>query len=195
MKVNGRATEGNCDNCDLYWALAQVSLIISAGFIASTIVPNMLINLRCIVASDKALALALWITFIGTLPFVPFKLIFGVVAGAPINPFYFFFIIILRVDSISDSLCRYYDESGKCILHAHHFGTFLSVACISLMTVAALLTLLVMIFIKDLDLYDEREDGDDDEDEDVDDPVELENLENQPRQQDQPTNQILHSDF
>lgn len=81
VKVNGRATEGSCDNCDLFWALAQVSLIISAGLIASTVVPNILINLRCIASTDKALALALWITFIGTLPFIPFKLIYDVVAG------------------------------------------------------------------------------------------------------------------
>lgn len=80
-KINGRATEGNCDNCDLYWALAQVSLIISAGLIASTVVPNILINLRCVAATDKALALALWITFIGTLPFVPFMFLYGLIAG------------------------------------------------------------------------------------------------------------------
>lgn len=81
VKVDGRATDGNCDNCDVVWALAQVNLIMSAGFIASTIVPNILINLRCIASSDKAVAMGLWLNFIGTMPFVPFKLIYSLVAG------------------------------------------------------------------------------------------------------------------
>lgn len=58
------------------------------------------------------------------------------------------------------------------------------------MAVAALLTMLVIIYVKDLDLYNEDE-GEDDED----DPVELEQIENQQHQErDSRREQVLQSD-
>lgn len=57
------------------------------------------------------------------------------------------------------------------------------------MAIAALLTMLVIIYVKDLDMYNEDE-GEDDED----DPVELEQVENQPQERDGRREQVLQSD-
>lgn len=86
-------------------------------------------------------------------------------------------------------MCRYRNDSGKCVLHAHHFGTFLAVASMTLMIIAALLTILVLIYVKDLDLYNEEENEDH-----LNDIVELENTEDQQNDRHQ-TDQILQSNF
>lgn len=97
------------------------------------------------------------------------------------------------INVFSDSLCKYRSDTGNCLLHSHHFGTFLSVASIGLMVIAALLTILVVLYVNDLDLYNEEEEEEDDEE--GDDTVELENVGS--RQEDASSGgpRVLQSDF
>lgn len=81
--ISTQATEGSCNSnsCALSWVVAQASFVLSSGLLATTIVPHIMIILRCVRFTEKAVALGLQLTFTGILPFVPFKIIYNVVAG------------------------------------------------------------------------------------------------------------------
>lgn len=155
--------------------MAKVSAVLSAGLLATTILPHIMIILRCVRFEEKAMALALQLTFVGILPFVPFKIIYNIVASEEKYVFIYYcsLFTILKysnkttskifkvVSVLSDALCKY-SNGDRCLFHSEYFGTFLSIATISLLAIAALLNLSLVFWVKNLEIYqDNKEYGED----------------------------------
>ncbi|XP_022915463.1 solute carrier organic anion transporter family member 74D [Onthophagus taurus] len=127
------ATEGACNQttCSLYFVVAQASIVMASSSMVSTVITNLLINLRVVEPADKAMALALECTFLGILPYVPGKIIYSYVA---------------------ESLCRYTGNNG-CLLNSKSFGLFFSVTTIVLIGIAALISVGVVLLIGDIHIW------------------------------------------
>ncbi|XP_044256188.1 solute carrier organic anion transporter family member 74D-like isoform X2 [Tribolium madens] len=143
------AAEGPCDqtNCDLFYALSQANRVITTALLASTIVTNIIINMRCILPRDKAMALGLEATFSSLVPYLPVKAIYGAVA---------------------EHYCIY-RENNVCKLYSKSYATFLSLCSMGFMILSLLLAIVVLILLK-LKPLDYKEEDEDDV------PVELEEV-------------------
>lgn len=80
---NTTAQSGSCNSetCTFIFAIAQMNGITITALVATTTITNLLINLRCVKKSDKAMSLALEAMTIGVLPYVPLRLIYSAFEG------------------------------------------------------------------------------------------------------------------
>lgn len=84
--INGglvSATEGACgyENCQRMWIIFQVLCGFGAVCIGSRFVGKILISMRSVLSQDKAVALALELTFVGLLAYIPGKFAYEYIAG------------------------------------------------------------------------------------------------------------------
>ncbi|EFA10914.2 solute carrier organic anion transporter family member 74D isoform X2 [Tribolium castaneum] len=153
-----KADEGPCNQseCDLFYALSQANRVITTALLASTIITNIIINMRCILPRDKAMALGLEATFSSLVPYLPVKAIYGAVA---------------------EHYCIY-RENNVCKLYSKSYATFLSLCSMGFMILSLLLAVVVLILLKltPLDYVDEDEDDVPVELEEVNRPVEGDRL-------------------
>ncbi|GJQ65787.1 hypothetical protein Trydic_g11956 [Trypoxylus dichotomus] len=135
------AVGGSCqkDNCDLYWAFAQIASVMASSILAASTVTNLMINIRCVAPEDKALALGFETTVLGIVPFIPGKLVYSTVAES---------MCIARGDD-------------RCLFHSESFGLFFSITTVVLMIVSAILALAVVFLIGNMSLYGESTTNDD----------------------------------
>ncbi|KAJ8984534.1 hypothetical protein NQ317_011005 [Molorchus minor] len=126
-------TEGSCDaeNCKIILALSLANGIISSGLLATTVVSNMVINLRCVSNKDKPIALGLEYTCMGIIPYLPIRAIYY---------------------SISETFCEINGLKG-CQFYSEYFPIFISIITIVLMLLASILAIALLFFIGDLELY------------------------------------------
>lgn len=77
------ATEGACgyENCQKMWIIFQVLCGFGAVCIGSRFVGKLLISVRSVLSQDKAIALALELTFVGLLAYIPGKFAYEFIAG------------------------------------------------------------------------------------------------------------------
>ncbi|XP_017774173.1 PREDICTED: solute carrier organic anion transporter family member 2A1-like [Nicrophorus vespilloides] len=127
-------SEGSCnaEKCAYIKIFAQSSAVLTDGLLSSGIITHLLITLRAIPETDKALALGLHYTFIKLLPYVPFKIFYNLV---------------------KDSLCLTSDND-ECHFYRDSFPTVLSSVTLTLMILAAAVALTLVFFVKDLSLYE-----------------------------------------
>ncbi|XP_018326963.1 solute carrier organic anion transporter family member 2A1-like [Agrilus planipennis] len=139
--VDTKATLGSCNkNCQTFWGVSQANDIIAAGFLASTIITSIMISLRCVNSVDKCVALGFHITFLGIIPYIPFRIVYLVVA---------------------DLFCQYRASNGVCRLHSQGLGIFLTATTVALLIIAILLSILLCIFVRKLELYKDLKDDKD----------------------------------
>lgn len=82
------ATEGACgyENCQYHWILFQVLSAFGAVCIGSRIIGKILISIRSVLRQDTAIALALEISVVGLVAYVPGKFAYEYIAGNCCSP-------------------------------------------------------------------------------------------------------------
>ncbi|CAG9770271.1 unnamed protein product [Ceutorhynchus assimilis] len=132
---NGKtvASEGSCDadNCSTYWTLAQAQGVISSALLGTTFITSLIINLRCVASKDKALAVALHLTFLSIFPYLPVKAIY---------------------DASADYFCQMWGQHS-CQFHSDNFALFLVITTLVLKTMAILLSIALFFFVGKIELY------------------------------------------
>lgn len=83
LENGGDATEGACgiDDCQPYWIVFQVLTVIVAMLLASGLTGKVIISLRSVLTQDKAMALAVELTLVGLVVYLPGTAIYQVVAS------------------------------------------------------------------------------------------------------------------
>lgn len=84
--INGGVTvasEGACgyENCHQMWIIFQVLVAFGAVCIGSRLVGKILISIRSVLQQDTAVALALELSFVGLMAYIPGKLAYEYIAG------------------------------------------------------------------------------------------------------------------
>lgn len=79
----GDATEGACGSadCQLIWILFMAMCIFGLSLLGSGLVANILISIRSVLLQDKAIALALELTFVGLTANIPGKIVYQLISG------------------------------------------------------------------------------------------------------------------
>lgn len=77
------ATDGACGyvDCQKFWIIFQALTVFGAAVLATRIVGKILISIRCVLRQDKALALALELTLLGLIVYIPGKIAYEFIAG------------------------------------------------------------------------------------------------------------------
>lgn len=77
------ATEGACGykSCQNWWIIFQTLSVFGSVCIGSRLVGKILISLRSVLRQDTAMALALELTFVGLLAYIPGKIAYEYIAG------------------------------------------------------------------------------------------------------------------
>ncbi|XP_018578719.1 solute carrier organic anion transporter family member 1A2 isoform X1 [Anoplophora glabripennis] len=130
-------TDGSCytDNCSIILALSQANSIISAGLLATTVVSNIVIMLRCVPTKQKAFALGLAYTYFGIIPYLPLRFSYR---------------------AIADTFCEIHGSKG-CQFFSEYFPIFLSSITISLILLAVVFAVILLFFVGKLELYDDKD--------------------------------------
>lgn len=78
------ASEGACgyENCQKIWIIFQVLTAFGAVCVGSRLVGKILISIRSVLLQDTAIALALELTFVGLLAYIPGKFAYEYIAGS-----------------------------------------------------------------------------------------------------------------
>ncbi|CAH0562582.1 unnamed protein product [Brassicogethes aeneus] len=130
-----KATEGPCirDNCNVLFAVSQVNGIITTGLLATIMVTNLIIILRCVPAKDKATAIGFQSALLGIIPYLPVRIIY-------IN--------------ILDLFCKFRnEETGECRYYSTYLANFLASSTVVGVIISIILTAILVLLIKDLELY------------------------------------------
>ncbi|XP_053673868.1 solute carrier organic anion transporter family member 4C1 [Anopheles nili] len=142
LESGGDATEGACgiDDCQPYWIVFQVLTVIVAMLLASGLTGKVLITLRSVLTQDKAMALALELTLVGLVVYLPGMVIYQVVAT---------------------QTCQFWSsDERQCFLHeTPAFGNILNMITAALIIVGLIFEMVVFYFVKDMALYGEDDVG------------------------------------
>jgi hypothetical protein len=137
------ATVGACgmSECQKFWIAFQTMTVFAAALLASTLVGKLIISIRAVLPQDKSLVIALELTFIGLIVYIPGKMAYRFVA---------------------DHTCQYFapDEYG-CFLHDSQFGTYINILTAGLILIGILFEAVLLCTVGDLMLYGEDFEGDD----------------------------------
>lgn len=78
-----RATEGACgySNCQKLWIIFHVLTGFAAVCYGSRLVGKLLLSIRSVLAQDKAVALAVQLTLVGLLAYIPGKIAYDFIAS------------------------------------------------------------------------------------------------------------------
>ncbi|XP_055597339.1 solute carrier organic anion transporter family member 1C1 [Uranotaenia lowii] len=142
LKEGVRATEGACGmaDCQKYWIIFQVLTVVVSGLLASAIVGKFIISVRAVLPQDKSLALAMELTLVGLVAYLP-----GTAA----------------YQMIAFEFCQLWStDERRCFIHETPiFGNIINILTAVLIAVGVVFEILVFYFVKDLPLY-----GDDPDD-------------------------------
>lgn len=102
------ATDGACGfaNCQTFWIIFHVLSTFGAVCVGSRIVGKIIISIRCVLPQDKALALAMELTLIGLIAYIPGKIAYDEIAGK----------IELKFDHFLTKLNFFFDRFNVSIL-------------------------------------------------------------------------------
>jgi hypothetical protein len=77
------ATEGGCgiENCQKFWISYQVLSVLASGLLASTFIGKLIITLRSVLPQDKASAIAIELSLVGLIVYIPGKLGYRFIAS------------------------------------------------------------------------------------------------------------------
>lgn len=77
------ASEGACgyENCQKMWIIFQILVAFGTVCIGSRLVGKILISIRSVLWQDTAIALALELTFVGLVAYIPGKIVYEHIAG------------------------------------------------------------------------------------------------------------------
>lgn len=135
--IDPSARDGSCGNeeCQFGWLIFEAVTVIAYSLLASIIIGDLLINLRCVYVQDKALSIGFWLTLVAAFVHIPGKIIY---------------------QKIADSACIYWGtaEFGICRLHSKNLGNYLCYVTILFLAISLLFKSLVWWFCRNLNLYD-----------------------------------------
>uniref|UniRef100_A0A182Q9P7 Kazal-like domain-containing protein n=1 Tax=Anopheles farauti TaxID=69004 RepID=A0A182Q9P7_9DIPT len=141
LENGGDATEGACgiEDCQPYWIVFQVLTVIVAMLLASGLTGKVIISLRSVLTQDKAMALAVELTLVGLVVYLPGTAIYQVVAS---------------------HTCQFWSSNERhCFLHeTPTFGNILNMITAAFIIIGLIFEMVVFYFVKDMSLY-----GEDDE--------------------------------
>lgn len=122
----------------IFFLYSQFSTLIAYGLAASTIVGDILINIRSVYRQDKAIAIGFWMTWIAIFVYVPGKILYEVV---------------------SHQACQYWgNQKITCHLHDEEtLGNYLCYLTILFLSLCLIFKIIVWFFCKKLQLYEEAE--------------------------------------
>ncbi|XP_031618934.1 solute carrier organic anion transporter family member 74D isoform X2 [Contarinia nasturtii] len=130
------ATEGACgyENCQKMWIIFQILVVFGTVCIGSRFVGKILITIRSVLSQDTAIALALELTFVGLMAYIPGKLAY---------------------EYIADITCQYWSQNNLlCYLHnSQDFGNIINILSAILSLVAVIFEFILLFFVNDLQLY------------------------------------------
>ncbi|XP_050077002.1 solute carrier organic anion transporter family member 4C1 [Anopheles maculipalpis] len=136
----GDATEGACgiDDCQPYWIVFQVLTVIVAMLLASGLTGKVIISLRSVLTQDKSMALAVELTLVGLVVYLPGTAIYQVVAT---------------------HTCQFWSSNERqCFLHeTPTFGNILNMITAALIIIGLIFEMVVFYFVKDMSLYGEND--------------------------------------
>lgn len=116
----------------------QFGSLVAYALIASTIVGDILINIRSVNKQDKAISIGFWMMWIALFAYVPGKILY---------------------EFVSSQACQYWGNQ-KIICHLHDsekLGNYLCYLTILFLSLCLLIKIIVWFFCKNLQLYDEIE--------------------------------------
>lgn len=136
------ATVGACGNedCQPFWLVYQALSVFAAAFLGSTLIGKLIITLRSVLPQDKASAIAVELSLVSLIIYIPGKLGFRVIA---------------------DQTCQYFaPDHFTCYLHENPtYGNLLNIAASALILIALLFEVLLLMVIGDLPLYGETDEN------------------------------------
>ncbi|XP_011882238.1 PREDICTED: solute carrier organic anion transporter family member 1A5 [Vollenhovia emeryi] len=138
---NDQATDGSCNStqCQAGWMLFEFGAVLAYVLIASTLVGDLLINIRSVYKQDKAISIGFWMMWIGVFVYVIGKVLY---------------------EFVSRQACQYWgNQKIVCRLHdTDKLGNYLCYLTILFLSLSDLVKIIVWFFCKDLQLYDEDKD-------------------------------------
>uniref|UniRef100_A0A182JFR2 Uncharacterized protein n=1 Tax=Anopheles atroparvus TaxID=41427 RepID=A0A182JFR2_ANOAO len=138
LETGGDATEGACgmDDCQPYWIIFQVLTVIVSMMLASGLTGKVIISLRSVLTQDKAMALAVELTLVGLVVYLPGTAVYQVVAA---------------------QTCQFWSsDERQCFLHeTPTFGNILNMITAALIIVGLIFEMAVFYFVRDMTLYGE----------------------------------------
>ncbi|XP_058059370.1 solute carrier organic anion transporter family member 1C1 [Anopheles bellator] len=141
LSEGGDATEGACgvDDCQRYWIVFQVLTVIVTMLLATGLTGKVIISLRSVLRQDKAMALAVELTLVGLVVYLPGTAIYQVVAT---------------------HTCQFWSaDERQCFLHeTPTFGNILNMITAALIIVGLIFEMVVFYFVKDMTLYGDEPD-------------------------------------
>ncbi|XP_058446033.1 solute carrier organic anion transporter family member 74D [Malaya genurostris] len=159
----GIATEGACgfQDCQKYWIIFQVLTVVVAVLLGSALIGKVIISIRSVLPQDKALALAVELTLVGLVVYLP-----GTAA----------------YQAIAISACQFWSsDQRRCFIHeTPFFGTTVNILTAVLILIGVIFDCLVFYFVRELPLY-----GDDPDD--AYRPIEMRLITQQARNSSRPT--------
>ncbi|ETN67232.1 organic anion transporter [Anopheles darlingi] len=137
------ATEGACGigDCQQHWIVFQVLTVIVTMLLASGLVGKVIITLRSVLRQDKAMALAVELTLVGLVVYLPGMVIYQVVAT---------------------HTCQFWSsDERQCFLHeTPTFGNILNMITAAFILIGLIFEMVVFYFVSDMTLYgDDPDDG------------------------------------
>ncbi|EFN79491.1 Solute carrier organic anion transporter family member 1A5 [Harpegnathos saltator] len=137
---NDQAKDGPCDSsrCQAGWMLFQFGTCVAYALVASTLVGDLLINMRSVYKQDKAISIGFWMACAAIFVNVPGKILYEIV---------------------SYQACQYWGQR-RIICHLHdgeNLGSYLCYLTILFLSLCLVLRALVWLFSKNLQLYGDVE--------------------------------------
>lgn len=138
----------------------MVLTIFGASILGSGLVGNLLISIRCVLLQDKSLALALELTFLGLIVYIPGKIGYQIIAGK-LKALTKIFISLTTFYWIVDVTCQFWsNDSSGCYLHdPNMFGDIMNIVSASLIGIGIVFDIFVFFFVNDLLLYGDDADN------------------------------------
>lgn len=134
------ATDGACgmDDCQPYWIVYQALSVFASALLGSTLIGKLIISIRSVLPQDKASAIALELSLIGLIVYIPGKIAYR---------------------EIAKQTCQYFaPDQFRCFLHENPtYGNLLNVTTSGLILLALLFEFLLLMAIGNLTLYGESD--------------------------------------
>ncbi|XP_018401297.1 PREDICTED: solute carrier organic anion transporter family member 1A5 [Cyphomyrmex costatus] len=134
---NDQAKDGPCDSskCQAGWLSFEFGCLLAYTLIASTLVGDVLVNIRSVYKQDKAISIGFWMMWVALFVYVPGKILY---------------------EFISRRTCQYWG-SQETICHLHNsekLGNYLCYLTILFLLLCVLFKIIVWFFCKNLQLYE-----------------------------------------
>ncbi|XP_025264088.1 solute carrier organic anion transporter family member 2A1 [Camponotus floridanus] len=136
---NDQAKEGPCESikCQAGWMLFEFGTLLAYALVASTLVGDLLINMRSVYKQDKAISIGFSMTWIAIFVYVPGKILY---------------------EFVSREACQYWgNQRAICHLYGEKLGDYLCYLTILFLSLCFLSKIILWFLCKNLQLYEEVE--------------------------------------